>query len=267
MPARARVLAALLVIWVLVPPMLFVARWPSWWTWIAPEQTPMTWLQSVVLVLAAAACLLVGWLSVRLEHPHTRAWWLLAGAFAALTLDERFAVHERVRDGFLAPRRVSVPLLPWVAPGDFLMLAVATAGLLALPTIVRAVRPEPWALRALVTGVVLGAAAVGLDSIDPSTWSVAAERAQQSAEEVIELGSGLALLGAMTFRLLGLLELAVEGSVAGLVGGQPTGAVAGVGNPALPLGDRSDGPEHEQDQQDGHASNIVPHRSVSQWQD
>ncbi len=248
MRARARILAGLLGIWLLVPPLLFIARWPSWWTWIAPEQTPMTWLQSVVLVLAAAACLLVGWLSRRVEHTHSRAWWLLAAAFATLALDERFAIHERARDGFLAPRGVSVPFLPWVAPGDFLVLTVAIAGLIALPTVARAVRPEPWALRALVAGVVLGALAVGLDSIDPSTWSVAAERVQQSAEEVIELGSGLALLGAVTFRLLGLLESAVEGSVAGLVSRQPDRAIARVGDPATPLGDGGYSPHSEENQ-------------------
>jgi hypothetical protein len=35
---------------------------------------------------------------------------------------------------------------------------------------------------------------------------VQAERVEQTAEEVIELGSGLALLAAVTLRLLGLLD-------------------------------------------------------------
>jgi hypothetical protein len=54
--------------------------------------------------------------------------------------------------------------------------------------------------------VVLAGAAVGLDSVDPSTWSVEAERLQQSLEEVIELASGLALLGSVLLRLMTLLS-------------------------------------------------------------
>jgi hypothetical protein len=49
-------------------------------------------------------------------------------------------------------------------------------------------------------GVLLAVVAVGMDSIDPSTWGVSAERLEQSLEEVIELGSGLALLAAVLCR-------------------------------------------------------------------
>ena len=46
----------------------------------------------------------------------------------------------------------------------------------------------------------------GLDSVDPSTWSVEAERVQQSLEEVLELASGLALLGAVLLRLVTVMD-------------------------------------------------------------
>jgi hypothetical protein len=204
--ARQHVVAGLLAVWVVVPVLLMAARSPTWWEWVAPEQTPMTWLQSVVLVLASAGALLVGHV-VRLRGgPRPTAWWLLAVGFAGLAFDERFAVHERVRDGVLAPRGVSVPFLPWVAPGDFLVLAVGVAGLAVLPLVWRAVREDRAARVALLLGVGLAVVAVGMDSIDPSTWSVAAERVQQTAEEVVELGSGLALLAAVVLRLLGVLE-------------------------------------------------------------
>jgi hypothetical protein len=183
-----------------------VARWPSWWSWIAPEQTPMTWLQSVVLVLAAAGSMLIAYVLVLSTAQRVAAWWVLAAGFGALAFDERFAIHERVRDGVLAPRDVTVPFLPWVAPGDFLLIAVGLAGLALLPTAWRAVRVDPGARTALVVGVGLAVTAVGMDSIDPSTWPTEAERVQQTAEEMIELASGLALLGAVTLRLLGLLD-------------------------------------------------------------
>jgi hypothetical protein len=228
--ARTRLVLALTAVWVLSPVALAAARYPSWWAWIAPESTPMTWLQSVVLVVAAVGSLLVG--HVLLLQSRTRptavgsaaaepaaddtapvgarTWLLLAAGFAALGIDERFALHERVRDGILAPRGVTVPFLPWVAPGDFLILAVAVIGLAVLPMVWRAVRPDPAAGRALLLGVTLAVLAVASDSVDPATWSVQGERIQQSLEEVVELASGLALSAAVWLRLLGLLEPSPE---------------------------------------------------------
>jgi hypothetical protein len=193
-------------VWLLAPIALAAGQWPQWWTWIAAEQTPMTWLQSVVLVLAAAGSLLVALVLRRAGTGPVGAWWLLTVGFAALAVDERFAIHERVRDSVLAPRGVTVPLLPWVAPGDFLVLAIAIAGLAVLPMVWRAVRADHASRVALLLGVALAAVAVGMDSIDPTTWSVDAERLQQTLEEVVELGSGLALLAAVHLRLLSLLE-------------------------------------------------------------
>ncbi len=57
----------------------------------------------------------------------------------------------------------------------------------------------------MLSGIGLALVAVGMDSIDPSTWTVGQERVQQSLEEVVELGSGLAFLGAAVVRLLDLL--------------------------------------------------------------
>lgn len=213
-PGRLRLVLALFALWVLAPAGLAAVRWPRYWEYLAPEQSPMTWLQSVVLVVAACASGLLAALSAYPSHssrPSTgsasgaRAWLLLCAGFTALAVDERFALHERVRDGYLAPRDVSIPVLPWVAPGDFLILLVGLAGLAVLPFVWRAARDDAWSRTALVVGVVLAATAVGLDSVDPSTWSTAAERLQQSLEEVLELASGLALLASVLLRLLSVL--------------------------------------------------------------
>jgi hypothetical protein len=128
----------------------------------------------------------------------------VVAGFSLLAIDERFAIHERVRDGVLAPRGVSVPFLPWVAPGDFLLLGLAVVGVIMLPAVLRLFRPDPWAVRAVVAGVVLAAVAVGVDSIDPASWTVAQERLQQTLEECVELVSGLSLLTAVLLRLLSL---------------------------------------------------------------
>ncbi|MGO1166935.1 MAG: hypothetical protein ACTMHL_10005 [Janibacter sp.] len=202
---RLTVLGALIAAGIAVPALLFVVQYPQWWVWIAQEQVPMTWFQSVTLVVAGVVSLLA-WFICRVADRTPRAGFaLLALGFAALAFDERFAIHERVRDGVLAPRDISLPLLTWIAPGDFILLLVAIAGLLVLPVVLRSMRGDRWAVGLLVVGVVLSLITVGTDSIDPSTWSVEAERVQQTLEECVELWAGLSFLGAVSLRLMALV--------------------------------------------------------------
>jgi len=211
--ARRRLVIVAAAVALVAPALLAAARWPSWWTWIAPEQTPMTWLQSVTLVLAATGAVLIAHVVALGGTPRNAgALRLLAAGLAALAVDERFALHERLRDGVLAPRDVTVPFLPWVGPGDFLLLAVGLVGLAVLPLVWRAIGPDVGARRALLVGVALAAVAVGMDSIDPSLWTVSAERVQQTTEEIIELAGALALLCAVGLRLLGLLDTVAAGT-------------------------------------------------------
>ncbi|WP_306213683.1 hypothetical protein [Actinoplanes sp. RD1] len=162
----------------------------------------MTWLQSVVLVLVAAGCAL----AAAARTGDGRAWLLLAAGFGGLSLDERFAVHERLRDQVLAPADVSIPFLPWVAPGDFLMLGYAIVGLLMLPRVARCFRGDRGARIALLAGVACAVVAVGADSIDPAMWTLAQERVQQSLEECFELAADLGFGVAVGFRLLSLMS-------------------------------------------------------------
>ena len=208
------VLAFLVAAAVLVPALLFVARHPRWWEWIAPEQTPMTWFQSVTLVVAAVISGLAWYVSRLTRRTPRLGFALLALGFAMLAFDERFAIHERVRDTYLAPRDVRLPLLTWVGPGDFLILIVAVVGLALIPLVVRALGRDRRVLVHFALGVLLSVVAVGMDSIDPSTWSIEAERMQQTLEECIEFWAGLNFLGAVTVALLGMLD--------DLAGGEPT---------------------------------------------
>jgi hypothetical protein len=185
---------------------MLVGPWPRWWRWIAPEQTPMTWLQSILLVLCGFVCLLLaahGWLADEAPRPgERRVFLLLAVGFAWLALDERFALHERVRDSWLAPRGVELPLLPWVGPGDFVLIGYAVAGLALLRPVLRVLRDDERALRLFAAGVVCAVIVVSADSIDVRSLSTGAERIEQTLEEIVELASdALFLLALLTLHL------------------------------------------------------------------
>lgn len=185
--------------------LLAAARWPEYWAWIAPEQTPTTWLSSTILMLSSAGALLLA-ASRRMRGHEGAARWLVLGiGFGCLALDERFALHERVRDGYLAPRDLSVPFLPWVAPGDFLLLGYAVVGLAVLPLVLRCFSSDARARRLVLTGVALAAAAVVVDSFDVAAMSTVMEIRAQTAEEIVELASTTCFLLAVWLRLVPVL--------------------------------------------------------------
>ena len=224
--ARFRLVVALLALAVLVPAVLAAAQYPRYWAWIAPELTPMTWVQTVCLMLAAAASALVavvgrlrGW-----SRGSRTVHWLLAAGMVYLALDDRFAVHERIRDRILAPRDIRIPGLSWLAPGDFQMLLIAVAGLIFLPFVLRALRADKLALVLFCLGALTAAIAIGMDTIDPATMPMTVERLEQTLEECLELVADALFLAALGVRLLGLIgELAdsAPGSRSTRTGAEP----------------------------------------------
>lgn len=202
---------AVAAIAVVVPSGLAAARAPRWWLWIASESTPMTWLQSVVLIGCAGLALLhAALIDLRGPVPDVRAtpgrqrgtWLLVAAGFGALALDERFALHERLRDRVLAPRGIRLPFADWMAPGDFILLAVLSVGLFALPALYRQLRADRTALRLFGLGLSLTVAALLADSFDPAKMSLGVERLEQTLEECVELCAALSYLTALLLPLL-----------------------------------------------------------------
>lgn len=189
-------------------PLAFVAlllalRWPQYWLWINFEQTPMTSLEVAVMASAAMLALLAGSRAWLCGRPHAQTWWLLAAAFLFFALDDRFALHERLRDRFLAPHGVSVPLLPWVSPGDFVVMLYAAVGLLFLPRVWRMLGTHAGARLRLGLGMLVAVVAVSLDTIDLDFLSVVQQRLEQTVEECLELAAQVLFLQSFLCALIG----------------------------------------------------------------
>jgi len=204
-------------VWTAAVIVLVGAGWPRYWTYVAAEDTPMTWLQSVVLVLTAAGWAVAAYVHRLRDGRYAVPWLLLAVGFLGLGLDERFALHERIRDRILAPADIRIPFLPWVGPGDFVLLAVGAAGLALAPRVWRGLSRDRRARMLFVVGVGLAVLAVGMDSLDPARMGLDVERLEQTLEECVELASGLAFLGAAVAWLsTGLRALASPAPQEGL---------------------------------------------------
>ncbi|MCC3374760.1 hypothetical protein [Cohnella sp. REN36] len=220
----------LLALWVAVAAFtsgMLAAGWPRYWTYVAAETTPQAWLESVLLVLAAAIAGLNALLAAGapelladtgpnarrrirfLERRQGLAWTVVAAAFAWLALDERFAIHERLRDRYF--KQTGIRLLPWMEAGDWLIPIYAVCGLIAMWSLWRLLSARRSARAFFAFGVVVAAVAVGLDTIDIRQLDKDAERLLQTIEEVLEttamtafVSAYLGALGAKICRAAGI---------------------------------------------------------------
>ncbi|HEY8529166.1 MAG TPA: hypothetical protein VIL22_05750 [Paenibacillaceae bacterium] len=181
--------------------LLIAMAWPEYWRYVAPETSPLAWWESVLLALSSFACLLLAWDAWRREERRAvRAGWLaVAAGFALLALDERFAVHERIRDRFLKP--TGIRLLPWMEEGDWLIPLYALAGLAAAWGIWRLLGVRPASRRFFAAALVMAFCGAALDTVDIRSLDPAAERLLQSVEEIVEALAMTAFLSAFLLAL------------------------------------------------------------------
>lgn len=201
-----------------VLPVAFVAallalRWPEYWMWINFEDTPMTSLEVAVMYTCALVAAAAGAHAWMYRHARAREWAVLAMAFGYFALDDRFALHERLRDRVLAPRDIRLPWIDWIGPGDFIVLGFAVCGLLLLPRLLRNVFGDRAARRRMLAGVAVAMVAVGLDAFELSRLTVPMQRLEQTVEECLELAAQVLFLQA--FALAWLAQLRALATSAG----------------------------------------------------
>ncbi len=167
--------------------LLIIAKWPRYWEYIASEQTPMTWFESLILFsigMTAAGCAALSFMQEGWKR-RARIWAVLAGSFLFLTLDERFAIHERIRDGWLKPANIKIPL-PWVDPGDFLLIFYLIFGILMMASIYRLFKVRKSAWIWFSAAALIAAFTVVMDSFGVTEMTKDQERFEQTLEEIIE---------------------------------------------------------------------------------
>lgn len=219
---------------------MLAAGWPRYWTYVAAETTPQAWLESVLLVLAAAMAGLnafaaaaeagearerrrgngaarhveragAQWrgrggskLASLVSRHGAWGWSITAAAFAWLALDERFAIHERLRDHHL--KQTGIRLLPWMEAGDWLIPLYAVCGLAFVWALWRLLGTARTPRRFFAVALVLAFCAVSLDTIDIRSLSRGSERLLQTIEECLETAAMTAFVSAFLSVLTGRLS-------------------------------------------------------------
>lgn len=265
--AGKRLLTALWLAVLLFTVGMLAAGWPRYWVYVAAETTPQAWLESVLLVLAAAMAALnafaaslekgiaapfgergreageageagqdarEAWMSAqaapsvgrRGRGPRQLAegqsgargaqlsawigrhgawgWTITAAAFMWLALDERFALHERLRDHYL--KRTGIRLLPWMEAGDWLIPLYAVCGLAAVWALWRLFGRGVAARAFFAAGLVIAFCAVSMDTIDIRSLGKDSERLLQTIEECLETAAMTAFVSSFLSVLTGRLS-------------------------------------------------------------
>ncbi|MES0490448.1 MAG: hypothetical protein ABUK01_10675 [Leptospirales bacterium] len=178
--------------------LLIIARWPEWWMWVIFERTPMTWLESMLLytsTIIAFAIAGVEFLTSTLKN--TFLWAFYGMGFLFLTLDERFALHERLRDFVLIPNDIHPGLFFWTSPGDYILVIMALCSIALVPVYYKlfAVRKSALVLKATGFGIAL--TAVFLDSLHVTDMAMETQRLLQFYEEILETTAMLLFCSAL----------------------------------------------------------------------
>lgn len=200
----------LLVIWLVVAGFLFfltIAGWPDYWRFVAAETTPLAWLESVLLILIAFVAGLIAYLEALSGQKIRRvvqSWMVIAIAFAWLALDERFALHERIRDRLLKP--TGIKLLPWMEAGDWVIPLYMVCGLAAIWGIWRLLEDNRASRHFFIAALLMSACAVLMDTIDIRSLDKWLERLLQSIEEGVETFAMTAFLSSFLCIWMGRVK-------------------------------------------------------------
>lgn len=177
-----------------------------YWHLFWGEGNFITWFSSVQLLCVAAVAAgnhMVGRLARRLDGfrlRHDGIWLIFALGFVFLALDERFEIHETVRDQFLIPRGM-FSHVPGVKPGDIGLYVYLVYGLVLTFFLVRELRRRSPALHLFIAAVVLIGATSIVDSLPPELehrlsffWTSAFEETGELWAELLFLLSFLVVL-------------------------------------------------------------------------
>jgi hypothetical protein len=181
---------------VLVVPIAFTfcivaATMPQWWIKINFENTPMSWLQSTILSTCAFLLLLNTLLLYRHKAGTSRnniiLYAMICCAFALLSLDEAFQIHERIRGGLLQPNHIGTSL-PFIGAGDIVLPLYAFFGTFLACFFLKSISRNKKASLLFKLGFIVSVCAVIIDTIEFIPKSdISSFRVIQFAEELLEL--------------------------------------------------------------------------------
>ena len=134
------------------------------------ERSIMTWYSSLQMLLIGAVAYATCQGTIVLGHiegrstPRAWVWFLFAGGFVFLSLDERFMFHEFIRSEWLRPSGVTEDSA-WIRPGDVMLYVYLGVGIALAGFLVSDLGRSGRALNWFLAAVGLAGATVVIDAL------------------------------------------------------------------------------------------------------
>lgn len=196
------------------PLALFLIGLPKPWRIFEGEASPINWFSSVQLVILGVIGLSVFFVT-RFERtgesdPTPAAWpWLVVSVgFFFLSFDEKFQIHETVREEWLKPAGIATGI-PGLKSGDIVLLGYAVAGVFLTFKLVQDLRRHRRSLILFVAALFVIGVAATQDSLNLKVLKTPTVRhVQIVAEEVGEVWAqamfAVAMIWFFFFKLRGV---------------------------------------------------------------
>ncbi len=178
----------------------------DYWSYMIYEKSPIAWLDTFLLFSCCVITAINLFFSFKKNRKINIAWLILSIGFLYLTLDERFAIHESIRENILKPQNVKIDILFWVEKGDYVLIFLAIIGLMLTPIIIKEIRNNKKALIYFVIAIIFSLLAIGDDSIDLKGLDIGLQKLLQYIEEVCEAFGMLFYLNAFAVIFFEHLE-------------------------------------------------------------
>jgi hypothetical protein len=193
---------------------LTFSHWPEWWRNINFEDSHLTWFSSVQLIMIGFASISCFFWSTILGTYNSFVDKYLFGAmgcgFIFLSLDEKFMIHERLREKVFIPNEIGTEITG-VGAGDFLHLVIAAVGLVVSYFIIKQIKASKLSLTFYCCAVGLALYSVITDATMPippadailTEAEITTGRLHQFTEEILETF-------AQAFFLMSFINLSFE---------------------------------------------------------
>ncbi len=179
---------------------LTIISMPQYWKNIIYERSALTWVESLLLF----SCSLLSLFNLLLKRVRTgklqAVWILLSVAFLYLAIDERFMLHEAIREKVLKPNHIYLNFLFWIEKGDYVLIAFMVIGLSLLPLVLNEIKSSRKAFLFFIAGILCSALAVGADTIDLHGLNLPVQYSIQYIEEILETGGMLCFLNSFAAK-------------------------------------------------------------------
>ncbi len=174
----------------------------EYWRYIIYEKSPMGYYEALLLFL----CFVVSGMNfIKYSRENNKiniSRGIITMGFFYLFLDEKFGIHENIRERILKPNGIKIDFLYWMEPGDYALLGILILGLITAMFLLKELKKNKRGFIFFTIGVLFSIMAVLDDSLNLKGMNIEIQKMIQYAEEIIETCGMICFLNSVVTVML-----------------------------------------------------------------